>query len=97
MSAKRLFIVRAYCSKCGKLLLESNKFYKKELIKAWDKCVLDAPGIICRDCGTTIPNFNINLKIYNEGSKLEFDVNKIIPQSKAPFPTLDEIVKSAKI
>lgn len=97
MAAKRLFKVRAYCSKCGKLLLESHNFYKKELIKAWDKCVMDAPGIVCKDCGTQVPNFDLTLKIYNEGSQLEFDVNKIIPQPKAPFPTMDDLIKSAKV
>ena len=94
---KRLFRARAYCAKCGKLLLESNPFYKKELIKAWDKCVLDAPGIICRDCATTVPNFDITLKIYNEGSALEFDVFDIIPKPKALFPSVDDLVNSVKI
>jgi len=81
----RLFTIRAYCSKCGKLLLVSNPMNKKELMANWDKAVLDAPGIVCKDCGTTVPNFNLDLKIYNSGSKMLMKPEVFFPKPVNPF------------
>jgi len=51
----------------------------------WDKAVLDAPGIVCKDCGTKVPNFEIDLKIYNSGSKIECKPESILPKPVNPF------------
>lgn len=81
----KLYTVRAYCSKCGKLLQESIPLSKKELINSWDKGVLDAAGMSCKDCNTTIPNFYINLRVYHAKQKKEYDPKDIIPAPKNPF------------
>lgn len=90
----RIWVARAYCSKCNKLLMESNPFTKKELKLVWDKLVLDAGGIICRDCNSKIPNFNINIKIYNSGSKLEFDPKDFFPANPQMQQELDDLIST---
>lgn len=54
----------------------------------WDKAVLDAPGIVCKDCGTTVPNFNLDLKIYNSGSLLESKPEHFFPKPINPFDSM---------
>lgn len=60
--------------------MESVEMTRKELMASWDKAVIDAPGIECKKCAHKVPNFNINLKIYNKGSNLEYNPNQILPQ-----------------
>lgn len=88
----RIWRLRAYCSLCGKLLMESNPMTKRELYAVYDKALIDAGGIICRDCGTKIPNFNLNIKIYNSGSKLEFDPQKFFPANPQMQQELDDLI-----
>lgn len=93
----RIWVARAYCSKCNKLLMESNPFTKKELKAVWDKCLIDACGIICRDCKTTIPNFNLNIKIYNSGSKLEFEPKEFFPTNSQMQQELDDLISTINV
>lgn len=88
----RIWTLRAYCSLCGKMLMESNSFTKKELKQIYDRALIDAGGIICRDCNTKIPNFNINIKIYNSGSKLEFDPKDFFPANPQMQQELDDLI-----
>lgn len=74
--------IRAYCSKCGKLLQESVNMSKKQLILAWDRAVLGAVGIKCQDCNNKFPNFDINLKIYNSRLDIEHSPEKYIKLPK---------------
>lgn len=79
---EKVFTIRAYCSKCKKLLLESHKLTRRELMVNWDDAVIKAANIECKDCDHKVPNFYIDLKIYNSASKLEFHPRKIFPESK---------------
>lgn len=90
LKSEKLFTIRAYCADCKKLLLESNPMTRKELMASWDRAVFDAPGIPCKDCGNQVPNFSIDLKIYNKGSKLEYKPESIMPKPKM---TLEEMLR----
>lgn len=79
---KKIFLVRAYCSKCKKLLMESPTFTRKELTLRWDAAVLGATGIICKDCKSKNPNFDIDLKIVNVATKREMSPKNFLPKSK---------------
>lgn len=72
--------------------MESVSLTKKELMGSWDKAVFDAPGIQCKDCGHSIPNFNINLKIYNKGSKIEYRPEQILPKPIAPMKDVNDML-----
>ena len=78
----RLFTIRAYCSKCHKLLMESANMSKRELLINWDEGVIGAAGIECKDCELKVPNFNIDLRIYNSATKREFRPDKFLPKPK---------------
>lgn len=90
LHSPKLFTIRAYCSDCHKLLMESVALSKRELMASWDKAVIDACGIQCKDCNHKVPNFSIDLRIYNSGSRIELKPEKFFPKPKAPFPTLPE-------
>lgn len=83
---ERIFYLRAYCSTCGKLLLTSNPLFRKEMMDNWDRSVLMAAGIPCKDCGHEIPNFNINIKIYNSSLDKEYSPKSILPKPKSKLP-----------
>lgn len=57
--------VRAYCTDCGKLLMESNPLTKKQLLANWNNTVMGALSIACKDCGNKAPNVHLELRIYN--------------------------------
>lgn len=59
------FKLQAVCTKCGKVLQESHPMTRKDIQKFWDRIVLDALNITCKDCGTKFPNFSLNLQIVN--------------------------------
>jgi len=63
--------LRAYCIDCGALLMESNPLTKKQLLANWNESVLNAAGIKCDACGHKVPNFHIELRIYNSVLKTE--------------------------
>lgn len=73
--------IRAYCSKCGKLLMESRRLTKKQLHSVWDRSVIQAVQFKCADCGTKFPNFEIDLRIVNLKINKEYDPQVYI---KAP-------------
>lgn len=58
-------VIRAYCSRCGGLCMESYRLTKKKLHEVWDRSVLQATQIKCEKCGTKFPNFEIDLRIAN--------------------------------
>lgn len=70
--AKGQLVVLAKCGTCGKVLMESNPLTKAQLIKYWDRTVIGALSIPCKDCGTKFPNFDINLVIKNKRTGREF-------------------------
>lgn len=81
----KCFVVRAYCTDCGKMLMESAHMTKRELMINWDQAVLDAPGIVCQDCAPKrCPNFHIKLKIYHIALDKEFDPEDILPTPQNP-------------
>lgn len=75
-----MFSIRAYCSTCNKLLMESNYFYRHDLDKKWDMAVLGATAIPCKDCDHKVPNFNINLKVYDKTLDVEVDPKVFFPK-----------------
>ncbi len=58
---------------------------KRELLTNWDVGVIGAVGIECKDCGFKVPNFNIDLRIYNSATKMEFKPEKVLPIPKNPL------------
>lgn len=93
----KCFAIRAYCSDCGKFLMESEHMTKKELMVNWDQAVLDAPGIICKDCAPDrCPNFHIELKIYHVGMDKEFTPEQILPKPKnTPDLSMPDYIEKA--
>lgn len=72
--------VRAYCTDCGKLLMESNPLTKKQLVSNWNNTVMGALSISCKDCGNKAPNFHIELRIYNKRFNTE-----VLPEKYKPL------------
>ena len=79
--------IRAYCSKCGKMLLQSNMLSKKQLINVWDRSVIQAVQIKCDDCGFKFPNFNIDLKIADLKLHCEYPPEHYIKPKHKEDPT----------
>lgn len=77
MKATDRFVIRAYCDKCGKMLMESNPTSKKLLKQYWDDAVMQAPlCIFCKDCYPDLKiNFNLTFKIYDKLKNLEHPVD----------------------
>lgn len=77
MKATERFTIRAYCDKCGKMLMESNPTSKKQLKQYWDEAVMQAPlCIFCKDCFPDAKiNFNLTFKIYDKLKNLEHPVD----------------------
>jgi hypothetical protein len=82
ISMSKRFIVRAYCTECGRLLSSSKDFYKKELPKYWDTIVLGAPNIVCSSCNFKFPNFHIDLRIYDSLKDVELKPKSVLPKPK---------------
>lgn len=76
----KLLTIRAYCSKCHKLLLESKSLTKRELMVNWDDAVYKATMFRCDNCKTKFPNFNTDLKIYHAGLKRELSPKTVLPK-----------------
>lgn len=76
---KPLFAIRAYCLKCGKFLMESERVTKRQLIASWDNAVFKACSIHCEDCHTKPPCIN-DLMIYNYGTKKELKPEWVLPK-----------------
>lgn len=89
---ERSFVIRAYCSDCGRLCLESNPLYKKELLASWDNAVVGATSIRCEHCKSKVPNFHIDLKIYNRASKIEYKPSDLIPLNESMADTITSLV-----
>lgn len=85
--------IRAYCTKCGKLLLESNPLTKKQLLSIWDNAVIQATQIPCKDCGHKFPNFQIEFKIYSDMHKTEKSPRAYI-KARHQFNNLTDMLKS---
>jgi len=78
----KCFVVRAYCTDCGKMIMESAHMTKKELMVNWDQAVLDAPGIICDCAPKRCPNFHIELRILHLGTGVEYKPEELLPKPK---------------
>lgn len=77
------FVIRAYCTKCGVLIQESNPFYKKELIKRWDVAVVSAPSVLKCTCKPNEQtNLDIEFKIYRKDLDKEFEPNFILNEKE---------------
>lgn len=94
LANKGALVVRAYCTKCGKLLMESVRMSKKQLISMWDRTVLGAVHIKCEDCELKFPNFNIELRIYNAKIHEEFPIEKYIRLPKGKRGEVQALFKS---
>lgn len=70
--------IRAYCTKCGEMLMESNMLTKKQLHTVWDRAVLQAVNIKCEKCGLKFPNFEIELRIANKKLGCEYKPTQYI-------------------
>lgn len=78
---EKCFVIRAYCSDCGKMLMESAHMTKRELMVNWDQAVIDAAGIVCADCAPRrCPNFHIDLKILHLGTGVEYAPDQLLPK-----------------
>lgn len=87
-------VVRAYCTKCGRLLMESNRLTKKQLINLWDRIVIGAVGIKCKDCNTKFPNFDLDLRVYDTKFKREYAPTDYIKLPKGKRETPEELFKA---
>lgn len=72
-----MYKIRTYCSKCHKLLQESEKIEYSVLKKNWDDVVPMMPFLNkgCSDCGTKTPNMHIELKLFNCQDMQEYGID----------------------
>ena len=80
-----MYKIRAYCSDCKKLLMESVDMSRKELKNSWDIAVIQALGIPCASCGYKAPNAHLDLAIYHKHLKKEFTPKELFPNPKNPL------------
>lgn len=94
----KLFTIRAYCTDCGKMLLESNPMTRLELLVNWDQAVLSAPNIPCDNCGHKVPNFHIRLRIHDKRGNKEYNPSIVIPKPKntVTFEGLEQVLQNFK-
>lgn len=75
------FVILAYCTDCGKLLMESAHMTRKQLLANWDSAVLNAPSILCTDCDPhRCPNFHIELRIKHLGTGKIYNPKDLLPK-----------------
>lgn len=76
--------IRAYCSLCNGLILESNAFTRKELKAKWDVAVMEAPlALKCQACAPDAKiNFDMSFKIFNSNTGTESPVSSYIKDPK---------------
>lgn len=73
--------IRAYCTKCGELIMESNPLSKKQLKANWDISIMEAP-IACQcKCKSTKINFDIRFMVYDSNKNLEIEPEKVVGKS----------------
>lgn len=58
---------------------------RKEVLVNWDQAVIGAAYFTCSECGTRVPNFRIDLKVYHKGLDREFDPVDFIPAPEHPL------------